>query len=373
MKKVLFIDRDGTLVIEPPVDYQLDAYEKLEFYPKVFRNLSFIRSKLDFEFAMVTNQDGLGTSSFPEDTFWPVHNLVMKTLENEGITFDEVFIDRSFPEDNAPTRKPRTGMLGKYLNNPEYDLAGSFVIGDRYTDVELAKNLGCKAIYLQDDKSMLVEKGLEEHCALATKDWDQIAEFLFAGERIAEVRRTTKETDIYIKVDLDGSGKCDIATGLGFFDHMLEQIGKHGSLDLTIQVNGDLEVDEHHTIEDTALALGECLAQALGDKRGIERYGYCLPMDDCLCQVALDFGGRPWLVWDADFKREKIGEMPTEMFLHFFKSLSDAAKMNLNIKAEGQNEHHKIEGIFKALARAIKMAVKRDIYHFEVPSSKGSL
>ena len=373
MKKVLFIDRDGTLVIEPPIDYQLDAYEKLEFYPKVFRNLGFIRSKLDFEFAMVTNQDGLGTSSFPEDTFWPVHNLVMKTLENEGITFDEVFIDRSFPEDNAPTRKPRTGMLGKYIDNPAYDLAGSFVIGDRYTDVELAKNLGCKAIYLQDDKSALVEKGLEDYCALATKDWDKIAEFLFAGERVAEVRRTTKETDIYIKVDLDGSGKCDISTGLGFFDHMLEQIGKHGSLDLTIRVKGDLEVDEHHTIEDTALALGECLLKALGDKRGIERYGYCLPMDDCLCQVALDFGGRPWLVWDAEFHREKIGEMPTEMFLHFFKSLSDAAKMNLNIKAAGQNEHHKIEGIFKALARAIKMAVKRDIYHFEVPSSKGSL
>ena len=373
MKKVLFIDRDGTLVIEPPVDYQLDAYEKLEFYPKVFRNLGFVRSKLDFEFAMVTNQDGLGTSSFPEEKFWPVHNLVMKTLENEGITFDEVFIDRSFPEDNAPTRKPRTGMLGKYFDNPEYDLAGSFVIGDRYTDVELAKNLGCKAIYLQDDKSALVEKGLEEYCALATKDWDKIAEFLFASERVAEVRRTTKETDIYIKVDLDGSGRCDISTGLGFFDHMLEQIGKHGSLDLTIRVKGDLEVDEHHTIEDTALALGECLAKALGDKRGIERYGYCLPMDDCLCQVALDFGGRPWLVWDAEFKREKIGEMPTEMFLHFFKSLSDAAKMNLNIKAEGQNEHHKIEGIFKALARSIKMAVKRDIYHYEVPSSKGSL
>ena len=373
MKKVLFIDSDGTLVIEPPIDYQLDAYEKLEFYPKVFRNLGFIRSKLDFEFAMGTNQDGLGTSSFPEDTFWPVHNLVMKTFENEGITFDEVFIDRSFPEDNAPTRKPRTGMLGKYLNNPEYDLAGSFVIGDRYTDVELAKNLGCKAIYLQDDKSVLIEKGVEAYCALATKDWDKIAEFLFAGERVAEVRRTTKETDIYIKVDFDGSGKCDISTGLGFFDHMLEQIGKHGSLDLTIRVKGDLEVDEHHTIEDTALALGECLLKALGDKRGIERYGYCLPMDDCLCQVALDFGGRPWLVWDAEFKREKIGEMPTEMFLHFFKSLSDSAKMNLNIKAEGQNEHHKIEGIFKALARAIKMAVKRDIYHFEVPSSKGSL
>ena len=373
MKKVLFIDRDGTLVIEPPIDYQLDAYEKLEFYPKVFRNLGFIRSKLDFEFAMVTNQDGLGTSSFPEDTFWPVHNLVMKTLENEGITFDEVFIDRSFPEDNAPTRKPRTGMLGKYLNNPEYDLAGSFVIGDRYTDVELAKNLGCKAIYLQDDRSALVDKGLEDYCALATKDWDKIAEFLFAGERVSEVRRKTNETDIYIKVDLDGSGKCNISTGLGFFDHMLEQIGKHGSLDLTIQVKGDLKVDEHHTIEDTAIALGDCLGKALGDKRGIERYGYCLPMDDCLCQVALDFGGRPWLVWDAGFKREKIGEMPTEMFLHFFKSLSDAARMNLNVKAEGQNEHHKIEGIFKALARAIKMAVKRDIYHFEVPSSKGSL
>lgn len=373
MKKVLFIDRDGTLVVEPPVDYQLDSFEKLEFVPKVFRNLGFIRSKLDFEFAMVTNQDGLGTSSFPEETFWPVHNLVMQTLANEGITFDEVFIDRSFPEDNAPTRKPRTGMLGKYLNNPIYDLPGSFVIGDRYTDVELAKNLGCKAILLQDDKSSLTDKGLEDYCVLATKDWDRIAEFLFAGERVAEVQRTTKETDIYIKVDLDGSGKCNIATGLGFFDHMLEQIGKHGNLDLTIQVKGDLNVDEHHTIEDTAIALGECIGKALGDKRGIERYGYCLPMDDCLCQVALDFGGRPWLVWGAEFKREKIGEMPTEMFLHFFKSLSDAARMNLNIKAEGQNEHHKIEGIFKALARAIKMAVRRDIYHFEVPSSKGSL
>lgn len=373
MKKVLFIDRDGTLVVEPPVDYQLDSFEKLEFVPKVFRNLGFIRSKLDFEFAMVTNQDGLGTSSFPEETFWPVHNLVMQTLANEGITFDEVFIDRSFPEDNVSTRKPRTGMLGKYLNNPIYDLSGSFVIGDRYTDVELAKNLGCKAILLQDDKSSLRYKGLEDYCVLATKDWDRIAEFLFAGERVAEVQRTTRETDIYIKVDLDGSGKCNIATGLGFFDHMLEQIGKHGNLDLIIQVKGDLNVDEHHTIEDTAIALGECIGKALGDKRGIERYGYCLPMDDCLCQVALDFGGRPWLVWNAEFKREKIGEMPTEMFLHFFKSLSDAARMNLNIKAEGQNEHHKIEGIFKALARAIKMAVRRDIYHFEVPSSKGSL
>ena len=372
MKKVLFIDRDGTLVIEPPVDYQLDSLEKLEFYPKVMRNLGFVRSKLDFEFVMVTNQDGLGTSSFPEETFWPAHNLMMKTLEGEGITFDDICIDRSFPEENAPTRKPRTGMLTKYIDNPAYDLAGSFVIGDRPTDVELAKNLGCRAIFLQDDDSLLSDE-LKAVCALATRDWDKVAEFLFAGERRATIRRTTKETDILVEVDLDGSGQCNIATGLGFFDHMLEQIGKHGGMDLTIRVDGDLHVDEPHTIEDTALALGECLYQALGSKRGIERYGYSLPMDDCLCQVCLDFGGRPWLVWDAEFHREKIGEMPTEMFLHFFKSLSDAAKMNLNIKAEGQNEHHKIEGIFKALARAIKMAVKRDIYHFELPSSKGVL
>ena len=372
-KKVLFIDRDGTIVIEPPVDYQLDAFEKLEFYPKAIRNLNFIRQKLDFEFAMVTNQDGLGTPSFPEDTFWPVHNLVLNTLRNEGVTFDEIFIDRSFPEDNAPTRKPRTGMLTRYINNEDYDLAGSFVIGDRATDVELAKNLGCKAILLQDDKECLKEKNLEDVCALATTDWDRIAEFLFAGERTAEVQRTTKETVIRIRLNLDGNGTCHISTGLGFFDHMLEQIGKHGGIDLDITVKGDLEVDEHHTIEDTAIALGECIYQALGSKRGIERYGFCLPMDDCLCQVALDFGGRAWLVWDAEFHREKIGDMPTEMFLHFFKSLSDSARMNLNIKAEGQNEHHKIEGIFKALARSIKMAVRRDIYHYEVPSSKGCI
>jgi imidazoleglycerol-phosphate dehydratase/histidinol-phosphatase len=372
-KEVLFIDRDGTLVIEPPVDYQLDSFEKLQFYPKVMRNLGFVRSKLDFEFVMVTNQDGLGTPSFPEDTFWPVHNLMLQTLEGEGITFDDICIDRSFPADNAPTRKPRTGMLTKYLQSEDYDLAGSFVIGDRPTDVELAFNLGCKAILLQKDKSLLETEDLKRTCVLATDDWDRVAEFLFAGERTAEVCRTTHETDIYIRVNLDGEGCADISTGLGFFDHMLAQIAKHGGIDLTVRVKGDLEVDEHHTIEDTAIALGECIYQALGSKRGIERYGYSLPMDDCECQVTLDFGGRAWLVWEAEFHREKIGEMPTEMFLHFFKSLSDAARMNLHIRAEGQNEHHKIEGIFKALARAIKMAIKRDIYHYEVPSSKGTL
>lgn len=355
-QKILFIDRDGTL-IEEPADEQIDAFEKLKFTEGVFRNLSFIRQHLDFRFVMVSNQDGLGTDSFPEETFWPVHNFVLQTLKGEGIEFDEQLIDRHFPEDNSPMRKPGIGMLTHYMNNADYDLAGSYVIGDRETDRQLAANLGCKSLILGKD-------GMT---------WDKIAEILFAGERMAEVVRKTKETDIYIKVALDGTGKCDIQTGLGFFDHMLEQIGKHGMMDLTIHTKGDLHVDEHHTIEDTALALGECLLKALGDKRGIERYGYCLPMDDCLCNVALDFGGRPWLVWDAEFQRERIGEMPTEMFLHFFKSLSDAAKMNLNIKAEGKNEHHKIEGIFKALARALKMAVKRDIYHYELPSTKGAL
>lgn len=374
MKKVLFIDRDGTLVIEPPVDCQLDALEKLEFYPKVLRNLWFVRTKLDFEFVMVTNQDGLGTPSFPEETFWPAHHLLMKTLEGEGITFDEVCIDRSLPQDNAPTRKPRTGMLRHYIDSGEYDLANSFVIGDRCTDVELACNLGCRAILLQDDKSSLKgEHRLEAACVLATKDWDRIAEFLFAGERRAEVRRTTKETDVHVVLNVDGRGDCRIDTGLGFFDHMLEQIAKHGGMDLEVMVKGDLRVDEHHTIEDTALALGTCIRQALGDKRGMERYGYDVTMDDCLCRVCLDFGGRPWLVWQADFYRERIGDMPTEMFLHFFKSLSDAAMMNLHVYAQGQNEHHKIEGIFKALARAMRMAVRRDIYRFELPSSKGVL
>ena len=356
MKKILFIDRDGTLICEPE-DEQIDSFEKLKFVDGMFRNLSFIRQHLDFTFVMVSNQDGLGTESFPEDTFWPVHNFILQSLKGEGIVFDDQLIDRHLPEDHSPMRKPGIGMLTAYLNNPEYDIPNSYVIGDRATDKKLAENIGCKALILGED-------GMT---------WDKIAEILFAGERVAEVKRTTKETDIYVRIDLDGSGKCDISTGLGFFDHMLEQIGKHGMMDLTIHTQGDLHVDEHHTIEDTAIALGECILKALGDKRGIERYGYCLPMDDCLCQVALDFGGRPWLVWDAEFHREKVGEMPTEMFLHFFKSLSDAARMNLNIKAEGTNEHHKIEGIFKALARSLKMAVKRDIYHYELPSTKGTL
>ena len=356
MKRLLFIDRDGTL-IEEPADEQIDDFAKLKFTKGVFRNLNFIRQHTDFEFVMVSNQDGLGTDAFPEDTFWPVHNFILQTLEGEGISFDEILIDPHFPEDNAPTRKPNTGLVEKYMNDPDYDIANSYVIGDRETDRKFAENIGCKSLILSDE-------GMS---------WDKISELLFAGERTAEVKRTTKETDIHVKVNLDGTGLCDISTGLGFFDHMLEQIGKHGSIDLLIHTKGDLEVDEHHTIEDTAIALGECILTALGNKRGIERYGYCLPMDDCLCSVALDFGGRPWLVWDAEFHREKIGEMPTEMFLHFFKSLSDAAKMNLNIKAEGQNEHHKIEGIFKALARSLKMAVRRDIYHYELPSTKGLL
>lgn len=356
MKRVLFIDRDGTLIQEP-ADEQIDSFDKLVFVPGVFEYLGFICRSLDYEVVMVSNQDGLGTDSFPEDTFWPVHNFIIKTLEGEGIHFVRQHIDEHFPQDNHPNRKPGIGMLLEYINNPEYDLNGSYVIGDRETDAMLADNLGCKSLILGKD-------GM---------NWQKIAEVLFADERIAEVQRTTKETDIYVKLNLDGSGKCEIHTGLGFFNHMLEQIAKHGNMDLVIQVKGDLYVDEHHTIEDTGLALGECFLNALGTKRGIERYGYCLPMDDCLCQVALDFGGRPWLVWDADFKREKIGDVPTEMFYHFFKSLSDTAKMNLNIKAEGDNEHHKIEGIFKALARSLKMAVKRDIYHFQLPSSKGVL
>ena len=357
MKKILFIDRDGTLV-EEPHDEQVDALEKIKFTRGVFRNLSFLRKNTDYLFVMVSNQDGLGTPSFPKDTFHPSHNFILQTLEGEGITFDEILIDTHFPEDNAPTRKPQTGLVEKYMNDTEhYDIENSYVIGDRDTDAQFAKNIGCRSLILGRD-------GMT---------WDRIAEIIYGGERKAEVRRTTKETDIEVKLNIDGTGRCDIATGLGFFDHMLEQIGKHGGMDLTIHCNGDLNVDEHHTIEDTALALGECLYQALGSKRGIERYGYSLPMDDCMAHVCLDFGGRPWLVWDAEFNREHVGDMPTEMFLHFFKSLSDAARMNLFIRAEGQNEHHKIEGIFKALARSLKMAVRRDIYHSELPSTKGVL
>jgi imidazoleglycerol-phosphate dehydratase / histidinol-phosphatase len=374
-KKVLFIDRDGTIIKEPPVDYQVDSLEKLNFYPKAIRNLYLMASKLDFELVMVTNQDGLGTESFPEDTFWPAHNKMMDTLEGEGIHFTRVHIDRSFPEDNAPTRKPRTGMLGEYSSD-QYDLAGSLVIGDRLTDIELAKNLGCKGILMQPKETALTQlqhASLKEWCTFISDDWDEIAAFLFKTERSAVVDRTTAETSIHIELDLDGTGTCHIRTGLHFFDHMLEQIGRHSGVNLTIQVEGDLHVDEHHTIEDTGLALGEAFRQALGNKRGIDRYGFCLPMDDVLAQVAIDFGGRPWLVWDADFKREKVGDMPTEMFHHFFKSFSDTSLSNLNIKAEGSNEHHKIEGIFKALAKAIKAAIRKDPFSDQLPSTKGVL
>jgi len=371
-RKVLFIDRDGTIIIEPTVTFQVDKVEQIEFLPAVIRNLYFIRKKLNFEWALVTNQDGLGTPVYPQENFDAVQKMFIQILKNEDIEFDKVFIDKSFPEDNLLTRKPGIGMLTEYFSD-QYDLVGSFVIGDRITDVQLAKNLGCRAIYISNDFELLEKNGLSEYCALQTTNWDDITEFLFAGERKATIQRTTKETEILIELNLDGTGKCNVNTGLKFFDHMLDQVGKHSGCDLTITVKGDLEVDEHHTIEDTAIALGEAFRKALGDKRGIERYGFYLPMDDCLCSVALDFGGRPWLVYNAKFKREFIGDLPTEMILHFFKSFSDAAKMNLNIKAEGDNEHHKIEGIFKALAKSLKMAIKRDIYQFELPSTKGVL
>lgn len=371
MKRVLFIDRDGTLIIEPP-DEQIDSLEKLEYYPGVFTWLSKIAAETDFELVMVTNQDGLGTESFPEDTFWPAQNKMLKALVNEGIHFPKIYIDRSFQRENKPTRKPGTGMLTEFFTDA-YDLKNSFVLGDRLTDVELAKNLGAKGILLNNGS--LAEKmkaqNLEEHCALTTPSWKDIYTFLTKPNRKATVKRTTKETDIAIAIDLDGSGKSQIETGLGFFDHMLDQLARHGNIDLSVKVKGDLHIDEHHTIEDTALALGEAFLKALGDKRGIERYGFCLPMDDCLAQVAIDFGGRPWIVWDAEFKREKIGEMPTEMFYHFFKSFSDTSKSNLNVKVEGTNEHHKIEAIFKAFAKAIKMAVRKE--GNQLPSTKGIL
>jgi imidazoleglycerol-phosphate dehydratase / histidinol-phosphatase len=363
MKKVLFIDRDGTLVIEPPIDKQLDSLEKLEYYPTVFQYLSRIATEMDYELVMVTNQDGLGTTSFPEETFWPAQNKIIEAFKNEGVVFKEILIDKSFPADNAPTRKPSIGMVTHYMKG-NYDLANSYVIGDRMTDVELAKNLGCKAIYISTEKT--------EDAVLCTPHWIDIYNFLKAEPRKATVVRKTNETNIEVTVNLDGAGKSNLHTGLGFFDHMLEQIAKHGNMDLFITVNGDLHIDEHHTIEDVAITIGETFLQALGSKKGIERYGFLLPMDDCLAQVSIDFGGRPWLVWDATFTREKIGEVPSEMFMHFFKSFSDHAKCNLNIKAEGKNEHHKIEAIFKAFAKAIKMAVSKT-NNFSIPSTKGTL
>ena len=377
MKKVLFIDRDGTLIREPE-DQQIDSFEKLEFYTEVFTYLKKIAQELDFELVMVTNQDGLGTASFPEKTFWPVHDLMIKCFENEGIIFSNQHIDRTFAKDNAPTRKPNTGLLKAYFSE-DYDLKNSFVIGDRLTDIELAKNLGAKGIYINDNTFLGTEEisttqeDLATYTALETNSWSEIYEFLKLKSRTGKISRTTNETDIQIMLNLDGTGKSNISTGLAFFDHMLDQIARHGQMDLDIKVVGDLEVDEHHTIEDTAIALGELFSKTLGDKLGIERYGFCLPMDDCLAQVAIDFGGRNWLVWAADFKREYIGKMPTEMFVHFFKSFSDGAKCNLNIKAEGTNEHHKIEAIFKAFAKSIKMAVKRDANKMILPSTKGTL
>ncbi len=378
MKKVLFIDRDGVLIQEPPTDYQVDSFEKLKFVPKVFSGLGKIAKNLDFELVMVTNQDGLGTDSYPEKDFIGPHQLMVESLKNEGIEFTEQCIDRTFPEENAPTRKPRTGMLTKYIEG-DYDLANSYVIGDRLTDMELAKNLGAKGIFMRNENDpgqaevSSQKKEIMSVVALETRDWDEIYTFLRLGSRTAKVERKTKETEIFIELDLDGNGNCEIDTGLKFFDHMLEQIGRHAGLNLNIKVDGDLEVDEHHTIEDTAIALGECFKKALGNKLGVERYGYFLPMDDCQAKVGIDFGGRNWLVWKAKFNREYVGDMPSEMFMHFFKSFSDAAACNLYIKAKGENEHHKIESIFKALAKSIKMAKKRDGNDVSLPSTKGVL
>ena len=376
MKKVLFIDRDGTLTIEP-VDYQVDAFEKLFFYPEVFRYLSSIARELDYELVMVTNQDGLGTDSFPEEEFWPYQNHLVNSFKNEGVVFSEIFIDRTFPHDKADTRKPGAGMLKGYINNPECDLSASFVIGDRLTDMQLAKNLGAKGIFIDNNIDLgadeVTDSALEDTIVLRTKSWETIYNMLLLNERAVKLERSTKETTISIDLNLDGSGKSQIDTGIAFFDHMLDQIARHGGVDLYIKTTGDLEVDEHHTIEDTAIALGESFAQALGDKKGIERYGFTLPMDDSLAQVALDFGGRSWLVWEAEFTREMVGQMPTEMFYHFFKSFADGAKANINIKADGVNEHHKIESIFKAFAKAIKMALKRDTNKMILPSTKGKL
>jgi imidazoleglycerol-phosphate dehydratase/histidinol-phosphatase len=376
MKKILFIDRDGTLAFEPE-GYQLDSFEKLVFYPGVFTYLGKIVRELDYELVMVTNQDGLGTNSFPEETFWPTHKFLLQCFQNEGVIFDEIFIDKSFAEDKEITRKPRTGLLTKYINSEKYDLKNSFVIGDRLTDMELAANLGAKGLFLNGNETLGVKevtnRDLNATIVLKTNSWKEIYSYLKLGERSVTRKRTTQETDIIVNLNLDGNGDSNINTGISFFDHMLDQLSKHGNIDLELFVNGDLEIDEHHTIEDTAIILGESFAAALGDKIGIERYGFCLPMDDCLAQVSIDFGGRNWLVWEAEFKREMVGQMPTEMFMHFFKSFSDGAKANINIKAEGINEHHKIEAIFKAFAKAIKAALKRDPEKMILPSTKGSL
>ncbi|GAA4324124.1 bifunctional histidinol-phosphatase/imidazoleglycerol-phosphate dehydratase HisB [Pontixanthobacter gangjinensis] len=379
MHKILFVDRDGTLIHEPE-DYQIDSLDKLEFYPEVFTYLGRIAKELDYEIVMVTNQDGLGTESFPETDFWPIQNFIVKCFENEGVEFSDVLIDRTFAKDNAPTRKPNTGLLEKkFIDNQDYDLKNSFMVGDRLTDIEFALNFGGKGIFIDNHEGLAEDEvendksEVEANIALRTKSWKEIYEFLKLQDRTANIERKTNETDIQIDLNLDGTGKSEISTGIAFFDHMLDQLARHGQMDLKIKVDGDLEVDEHHTIEDTAIALGETFSKALGNKLGIERYGYCLPMDDCLAQVAIDFGGRNWLEWDAEFNREMIGKMPTEMFFHFFKSFTDGAKANLNIKAEGNNEHHKIEAIFKAFAKAIKMAVKRDAEKMILPSTKGML
>jgi len=379
LKRVLFIDRDGTLINEAPPTYQIDSFNKLTFYPHMFKYMNRIATEFDYELVMVSNQDGLGTSIFPEDTFWPVHNFIMKSLENEDIRFTAIHFDRTFAKDNALTRKPGIGMFTQYLNNANYDIENSYVIGDRITDVQLAKNLNCKAIWINNDPNLGgaeikdARAELEKVIALETTEWKEIYEFLKLGLRKVVHERNTNETKIAVELNLDGSGKANISTGVGFFDHMLEQIARHGKMDLTIDTKGDLHIDEHHTIEDTGIALGEAFAKALADKRGMERYGFALPMDEAEAKVLIDFGGRNWLVWNADFKREKIGEMPTEMFFHFFKSFSDAARCNLNIECKGDNEHHKIEAIFKAFAKAIKMAVKRDPLSNYLPSTKGVL
>lgn len=379
MNKILFVDRDGTLIHEPE-DYQIDSLEKLEFYPEVFTYLGKIAKELDYEIVMVTNQDGLGTESFPESDFWPIQNFIIKIFDNEGVEFSDVLIDRTFAKENASTRKPNTGLLrNKFIDNQDYDLANSFMVGDRLTDIEFALNFGGKGIFIDNHEDLAQDEvkndksEVEKHIALKTKSWKEIYEFLKLQDRTASIKRKTNETDIEIDLNLDGTGKSEISTGIAFFDHMLDQLARHGQMDLKIAVKGDLEVDEHHTIEDTAIALGEVFSKAVGNKLGIERYGFCLPMDDCLAQAAIDFGGRNWLVWEADFSREMIGKMPTEMFYHFFKSFTDGAKANLNIKAEGQNEHHKIEAIFKAFAKAIKMAIKRDAEKMILPSTKGML